>query len=71
MGPIRAAELLPIVVTPYRFQNKRGFWSYCGLGVVMRSSSDWDDLQGCRDHRDRPGGGRPGLPANSSRIEVL
>ena len=41
MGPIRAAELLPIVVTPYRFQNKRGFWSYCGLGVVMRSSSDW------------------------------
>jgi transposase len=41
LGPVRAAELLPIVVTPYRFQNKRGFWSYCGLGVVMRSSSDW------------------------------
>jgi transposase len=41
LGPIRAAELLPIVVTPYRFQNKRGFWSYCGLGIVTRSSSDW------------------------------
>jgi len=26
---------------PYRFANKRGFWSYCGLGIVMRSSSDW------------------------------
>jgi transposase len=41
LGPIRAAELLPIVVTPYRFQSKRGFWSHCGLGVVTRSSSDW------------------------------
>lgn len=41
LGPIRTATLLPIVVTPYRFANKRGFWSYCGLGVVMRSSSDW------------------------------
>jgi transposase len=41
LGPIRAAELLPIVVTPYRFANKRDFWSYCGLGIVTRSSSDW------------------------------
>ena len=30
-----------IVVTPYRFANKRGFWSYCGLAIVMWSSSDW------------------------------
>jgi transposase len=29
------------VVTPHRFQSKRAFWSYCGLGIVMRSSSDW------------------------------
>jgi transposase len=41
LGPIRTAHLLPIVVTPYRFANKRGFWTYCGLGIVMRSSSDW------------------------------
>jgi transposase len=41
MGPNRVAELLPIVITPYRFPNKRMFWTYCGLGVVMRSSSDW------------------------------
>ena len=41
MGPIRVAEMLPIVVTPYRFPNKRMFWTYCGLGIVMRSSSDW------------------------------
>jgi transposase len=41
IGPIRAARLLPIVVTPHRFRTKRQFWSYCGLGIVMRSSSDW------------------------------
>ncbi len=41
LGPIRTAELLPVVVTPYRFQSRSRFWAYCGLGVVMRSSSDW------------------------------
>jgi transposase len=40
-GPIRAARLVPIVVTPYRFRTRRQFWSYCGLGIVTRSSSDW------------------------------
>jgi len=41
LGPIRVARLLPIVVTPYRFRTRQQFWSYCGLGIVMRSSSDW------------------------------
>ena len=41
MGPIRVAQLLPIVVTPHRFRTRRQFWAYCGLGIVMRSSSDW------------------------------
>jgi transposase len=41
IGAIRAARLLPIVVTPHRFRTKRQFWSYCGLGIVMRSSADW------------------------------
>jgi len=40
-GPVRAARLVPIVVTPHRFRTKRQFWSYCGLGIVTRSSSDW------------------------------
>jgi transposase len=40
-GPIRAARLVPIVVTPHRFRTKRQFWSCCGLGIVTRSSSDW------------------------------
>jgi transposase len=41
MGAIRVAQLLPIVVTPYRFANKRGFWAYAGMAIVMRSSADW------------------------------
>jgi transposase len=40
-GPIRAARLVPIVITPHRFRTRRQFWSYCGLGIVTRSSSDW------------------------------
>jgi transposase len=41
LGPIRVAQLLPIVVTPQRFRTKRQFWSYCGFGIVTRSSADW------------------------------
>jgi hypothetical protein len=41
IGPIRAALLVAIVVTPARFRTTRQFWSYSGLGVVTRSSSDW------------------------------
>ena len=41
LGPIRVARLLPIVVTPHRFRTRSQFWSYCGFGIVRRSSSDW------------------------------
>jgi len=46
LGPIRVAQLLPIVVTPHRFRTRRLFWAYCGLGIVMRSSSDWVRTEG-------------------------
>ncbi len=41
LGPIRVAQMMPIVITPHRFRTKRQFWSYCGFGVVTRTSSDW------------------------------
>ncbi len=41
LGPVRTAELLPIVVTPFRFQRKRRFWAHCRLGIVTRSWSEW------------------------------
>jgi transposase len=41
MGPIRTAQLVAIAATPQRFRTRRQFWSYSGLGIVTRSSSDW------------------------------
>ncbi len=52
IGPVRAAQLLAIVVTPHRFRTKRQFWSYCGLGIVTRSSSDW--VQGAHGWQRAP-----------------
>src|SRR5215472_16985945 len=41
IAEIRAALLVAIVVTPKRFRTTRQFWSYSGLAIVTRSSSDW------------------------------
>jgi transposase len=41
LGPIRAAQIVAVVVTPHRFRSSRQFWGYCGLGIVTRSSADW------------------------------
>jgi transposase len=41
LAEVRVALLIPVVVTPHRFRTARQFWSYSGLGIVMRSSSDW------------------------------
>jgi transposase len=41
IGPVRAAQIVATVVVPHRFRTKRQFWSYCGLGIVTRSSADW------------------------------
>jgi len=39
---IRAAEIIAVVDTPFRFRTKRQYWSYVGLSVVTRSSSDYE-----------------------------
>lgn len=46
LGPVRVAQILPIVVTPHRFRTKKQFWAYCGFSVVMHSSSDWVQIDG-------------------------
>jgi transposase len=48
IGDIRAALIVANVISPHRFRTRRQFWSYCGLGVVTRSTDDWT--------QDRPGG---------------
>jgi transposase len=41
MGTVRVAQLLSIVVAPERFRTRQQLWSYAGLAIVTRSSSDW------------------------------
>lgn len=46
VGPIRAAVIVAITLTPDRFRTVRQYWSYCGLGIVTHSSSDWTKRDG-------------------------
>jgi transposase len=46
IGPLRAAMLVAIVMTPFRFRTKRQFWTYAGLGLVTRSSADHSLING-------------------------
>jgi len=48
LGPIFTAIILAVIVTPHRFRSKRQLWSYCGLSVITRSSSDYEFINGRR-----------------------
>jgi hypothetical protein len=48
-GPVRVAEILAIMRTPFRFRTKRNLWPYAGLAVVTRSSADEE----CKDGKLR------------------
>lgn len=41
IAEVRAAQILAVVIDPFRFRTKQQFWSYSGLAVVTRSSADW------------------------------
>jgi len=53
IGPVRAALLLAIMATPFRFRTKRQLWPYAGLAVVTRSSSDQEIVDGKLRRRKR------------------
>lgn len=40
IGPVRAAEIVAVMVTPHRFRTRRQLWPYAGLAVTTRSSAD-------------------------------
>jgi transposase len=42
LGELRSARLMAVVVTPHRFRTREQFWKYAGLGVVKRSSANWE-----------------------------
>jgi transposase len=41
IGPVRAAIIMGVAATPHRFRTKRQFWTYCGLAVVTKASSEY------------------------------
>lgn len=50
LGRTRTAQVVAVVATPHRFRTRRQFWSYCGLGVITRSSADWRHRNGAWAH---------------------
>lgn len=46
LGPVRVALLLALLQTPHRFRSKRQLWSYAGLGVISRSSAQYEMRHG-------------------------
>jgi len=53
LGPVRVAQIIAIVGTPFRFRGKRRFWPYIGLGVVTHSSADKEIVAGTIRRRRR------------------
>jgi transposase len=41
IGLGRASTIVAVVGTPDRFRTRSQFWSYCGLGLIRWTSSDW------------------------------
>ena len=67
LGPVRAAQIIAIVGTPFRFRGKRRFWPYIGLAVVTHPSADNEIMAGTIRRRHR----RPltrGLNRNHNRV---
>ena len=46
LGPLRVALLMAYVQTPHRFRSARNFWTYAGLGLVRRGSSEYQWVGG-------------------------
>ena len=46
IGPIRAALLVALMQTPYRFRTKRQLWAYCGLALKTHSSGEYRFVSG-------------------------
>jgi transposase len=63
LGVVRAAQIVAAIITPHRFRAREQLWSYCGLAIVTRSSSDWRPTRGgqmVRSGRALPRGLAPG-----------
>jgi transposase len=67
LGPVRVAQIIATVDTPYRFRTKRTFWKYLGCAVEMRSSSDHEIVDGRVQRRNKQGVETRGLNEDYNR----
>ena len=54
IGPIRAARLLGLMQTPYRFRSKRQLWTYSGLGIETHDSAQYRYVNGQLQRSKKP-----------------
>lgn len=66
LGPVRVAQIIAAVGSADRFRGRRQFWTYCGLSVVTRSSSDYE-MEGELLRRRRGAAQTRGLTRQYSR----
>jgi transposase len=67
LGPVRVAQLLAVLQTPWRFRNKHNLWSYAGLAVVLHNTSQFVIREGQIQPRRRPPMSR-GLNRNHNAV---
>jgi transposase len=53
LGPIRVAQVIAAIGSPYRFRTKRQLWAYCGFAVITRSSADYQVSGGKLERRHK------------------
>jgi transposase len=66
-GPVRVAQLLATLQTPWRFRTKRNLWAYAGLAVVTKTSAEYEVVGG-RPVRRRRAPLTRGLNQNYNRV---
>lgn len=66
-GPVRVAQLLATMQTPWRFRTKRNLWAYAGLAVVTHSTAEYLMVAG-RPVRRRRAPLTRGLNLNYNRV---
>lgn len=67
LGPVRVAQLLATVQTPWRFRTKRHLWAYAGLAVVTRTTAQYE-IRDARPVRRRRAPLTRGLNPNHNRV---
>jgi hypothetical protein len=67
LGPVRVAQLLATLKTPWRFRSKRHLWAYAGLAVVTRTTSEYA-MRDTRPVRRRRAPLTRGLNPNHNRL---